>query len=208
MIFPHIKEEMQLSEKGFKFVAGIDEAGRGALAGPVVAVAVVMPFLDLQIKDVRDSKLLTPKKREKLFDEIIDNCLGYGVGIVDHKIIDKINIYQASRLAMKLAVKNIKSIIPDYLLIDAMEIEIDIPQKPIIGGDLQSYSIAAASIIAKVTRDRLMRDFHKQYCNYRFDKHKGYGTKQHMEHLNEYGPCKIHRFSYKPISVFEFPKTK
>ena len=206
-MFPHTKEEIALIKNGYKFIAGIDEAGRGSWAGPVVAAAVVMPVSHFHpvggispfLSGVKDSKLISSKMRDKLFDEIIENCLGYGVGIVENDTIDEINIYQASKLAMKNAVENIKGIIPEYLLIDAMALDADIPQKAIIKGDTNIYSIACASIIAKVTRDRLMIEFHEKYPEYGFDLHKGYGTKIHSEALTKNGPCEIHRFSYKPI---------
>lgn len=198
MIYPHTKEEQELIENGYKFIAGIDEAGRGALAGPVVAAAVVMPISHLHLTGVRDSKLLSPKKRDELYEKILENCLGFGIGIVENDIIDEINIYQASKLAMKKAVEALSKK-PDYLLIDAMKLNVSTPQKSIIKGDMICYSIATASILAKVTRDRLMIEFHEKYPEYEFDKHKGYGTKIHNEALKKYGYCKIHRLSYKPI---------
>ena len=200
MNLPHTKEEKELIKQGYNFIAGIDEAGRGALAGPVVAAAVIMPETHPSgVKGVRDSKLISPKKREELFDEILKCCLGYGVGIIENDVIDEINIYQATKQAMKKAVESLENIMPEFLLIDAMKIETEIPQKSIVNGDTLCYSISCASIIAKVTRDRLMFDFHKEYPHYGFDRHKGYGTKLHFETLSKHGPCNIHRFSYNPI---------
>lgn len=221
MIIPHTEKEKILLSKGYRLIAGVDEAGRGALAGPVVSAAVIMPEVYLKdaarlIKGVKDSKLLSSPKREEIFAEILKVCLGYGIGIVEHRLIDKINIYQATRLAMKRAVENIwenddtdpessttnifkTKVDPDYLLIDAMRIETAIPQKSIIKGDNICYSIALASIIAKVIRDRLMLKLHSQYPRYRFDLHKGYGTKIHMEALKKYGPCAVHRLTFKPV---------
>lgn len=199
-MFPHTKEEKRLTKQGYQFIAGIDEAGRGALAGPVVAAAVVMPAGCLHPKAVKDSKLLSPKMRDKLFDEILENCLGYGVGIIGSDVIDEINIYQASKLAMKQAVMNIEKVKPDHLLVDAMKVEVEIPQKSIVKGDLNIYSIACASIIAKVTRDRIMLDLHDKYPEYGFDAHKGYGTKIHLDCLEKHGQCAIHRKTYAPVA--------
>lgn len=196
---PHTKEEKRLIKQGYKLIAGIDEAGRGSWAGPVVAAAIIMS--NYKIKGIKDSKLLSPKMRDKLFDEILENCLGYGVGIVENDTIDEINIYQAAKLAMKQAVENIEKVKPDHLLIDAMKVEINIPQKAIIKGDTNIYSIACASIIAKVTRDRIMLDLHEKYPEYSFDKHKGYGTKIHLDCLEKHGSCAIHRKTYKPIRI-------
>ena len=190
------KFEKEYYEKGYKYIAGIDEAGRGPLAGPVVAGAVILPK-DCLLEGVNDSKKLSEKKREKLYDDIIENALACGVGIVDHTVIDEINILNATRKAMKLALENLK-VKPDYILIDA-EKKVDtnnIPYLPIIKGDALSISIGAASIIAKVTRDRIMREYDKIFPMYGFEKHKGYGTKAHVEALKEYGPCMIHRKSF------------
>ena len=190
------KFEKAYYEKGYKYIAGIDEAGRGPLAGPVVAGAVILPK-DCLLEGVNDSKKLSEKKREKLYDDIIENALAWGVGIVDHTVIDEINILNATRKAMKLALENLK-VKPDYILIDA-EKKVDtnnIPYLPIIKGDALSISIGAASIIAKVTRDRIMREYDKIFPMYGFEKHKGYGTKAHVEALKEYGPCMIHRKSF------------
>ncbi len=190
------KFEKECYEKGYTCIAGIDEAGRGPLAGPVVAGAVILPKGAL-IEGVNDSKKLSEKKREKLYGDITANAIAWAVGIVDHTVIDEINILNATRLAMKTAIENLK-IKPDYILIDA-EKKVDtnnIPYLPIIKGDALSISIGAASIIAKVTRDRIMREYDKIFPMYGFEKHKGYGTKAHVEALKEYGPCMIHRKSF------------
>lgn len=198
MIFPDYKREKELKQKGFKLIAGIDEAGRGPLAGPVVAASVILPE-NFKVK-VRDSKTLSEKQREKLFKEIIENCLDYGVGVVDAKEIDEINIYQAAKLAMKKAILNMKSK-PDYLLVDAMKIDLIIEQESIIKGDAKCNSIAAASIIAKVERDRLMASYHNDLPEYGFIRHKGYGTPEHLKALSDFGPSKIHRFSFSPVRL-------
>lgn len=180
---------------GFKLVAGIDEAGRGPLAGPVVAAAVILPK-DLIIEGVNDSKKLSPKKREMLFDVIKEKALAYGIGIVDEKVIDEINILNATRKAMVTAVESLK-VKPDFLLTDAMRIEeIGIPHLDIVKGDSKSISIAAASIIAKVTRDRIMDEYDKKYPEYGFSKHKGYGTAEHIDAIKNFGICPIHRLTY------------
>ena len=190
------KYEKEYYEKGYKAIAGIDEAGRGPLAGPVVAGAVILPK-DCLLEGINDSKKLSEKKREKLYDDIIENAVAWGVGVVEHTVIDEINILNATRKAMKLALENLK-VKPDYILIDA-EKKVDtngIPYLPIIKGDALSISIGAASIIAKVTRDRMMKEYDKIFPMYGFEKHKGYGTKAHVEALKEYGPCMIHRNSF------------
>lgn len=186
--------ETEVWSRGIEYIAGIDEAGRGPLCGSVVAASVIMPK-GLIIEGVNDSKKLSAKKREKLFDIIYENAIAVGVGIVDEKIIDEINIKQASRLAMKRSVENLK-IKPQYLLIDAENIDMDIPQLGIIKGDEKSHSIAAASIIAKVTRDRICLKWDEEYPMYSIKKHKGYGTKLHVEALKEFGPSPIHRMSF------------
>ncbi|MDP2928586.1 MAG: ribonuclease HII [Candidatus Omnitrophota bacterium] len=189
--------EKSLSRSGYKTIAGVDEAGRGPLAGPVVAGAVIVK--DFHFKErIDDSKKLTAKKREKAYREIFEKC-DVGIGIVDEKIIDRINIYQATKTAMQIAISNLK-IPPDYVIVDGkMKITTRCPIKCIIGGDSKSISIAAASIIAKVTRDRMMVEYDKQYPQYEFARHKGYGTKAHIEALKNHGPSPIHRFSFHPI---------
>lgn len=190
------KFEKEYYSKGFQSIAGIDEAGRGPLAGPVVAAAVILPK-GLLIEGVNDSKKISEKKREKLYDEIIKQAIAWGVGIKDNCVIDKINILEATRLAMHEAIENLQ-IKPDFIFIDA-EKKVNtngIPYLPIIKGDALSISIAAASIIAKVTRDRMMREYDKLYPEFGFEKHKGYGTKGHVEALKIYGKTPIHRNSF------------
>lgn len=189
-----ISYESELWKQGIELIGGIDEAGRGPLCGSVVAACVILPK-GLIIEGVNDSKKLSEKKREKLFDIINECAVSVGIGIVDEKIIDEINIKQASRLAMKNAILNM-STKPQYLLIDAESIDIDLPQKSIIKGDELSQSIAAASIIAKVTRDRMCIEWDSLYPQYKILKHKGYGTKVHIDAIKEFGPCKIHRKTF------------
>ncbi len=180
------------------YPAGVDEAGRGPLAGPVVAAAVMLQK-EFQIPGLNDSKKLSHTKREKLFDEIKEKALYVGIGIVDNNEIDRINILQAALRAMEIAVENLK-VSPDFLLIDGnQKTSLIIPQKAIIKGDSKSTSIAAASIIAKVTRDRIMSEFDSQYPEYNFTKHKGYPTKEHYEMIKKYGPCPIHRKTFKGV---------
>lgn len=177
-------------------VAGIDEAGRGPLAGPVVCACVIMSLeKDKIIEGINDSKKLSPSKREKLYDQILKTALDYSIVEIDEKIIDEINILNATKLGMKKALENLK-IKPDIVLIDAVKIESDIKQENIIKGDALSYNIASASILAKVYRDRLMIELSKKYPQYNFAKHKGYGTKEHIEALKLYGKCPIHRNSF------------
>ena len=212
MKFPNFKEEKKLWRLGYKMVAGLDEAGRGPLAGPVVAAAVIFnsPFFS----KVKDSKQLSPKQRENFY-EILTNApdIVWGVGVVSEKVIDKVNIFQATKLAMVKAVKNLEkrayqnfhdrgnSDKVGFLLIDGnFRLEkVKIPQKSVVKGDEKVFSIAAASIIAKVTRDRLMRKYHKKYPEYEFARHKGYGTKAHFASLEKFGPCKIHRKTFYPV---------
>ncbi len=187
--------EEKLLNEGYRFICGVDEAGRGPLAGPVFAAAVVIDRKRI-IEGVRDSKKLTPKKREKLFDEIIKESIAYSVAMVDSKIIDEININNATFLAMKNAIENLK-IEPDIVLVDGYEIpNLSFNQMAIIKGDRKSYSIACASILAKVSRDRYIVEISSKYPVYKFEKHKGYGTKEHIEILQKYGPCEIHRISF------------
>lgn len=182
-------------ENGYTYVGGIDEAGRGPLAGPVVA-AVVVFNKDVDIKYINDSKKLSEEKRNELFKIIKNEALDYGIGIVDNEKIDEINILNATYLAMKKAINNLNNK-PDCLLIDAVSIpNIDIAQKSIIKGDSKSISIAAASILAKVTRDKLMYEYDDKYSEYGFSKHKGYGTKEHYEAIRAYGVTPIHRKSF------------
>ena len=180
-------------------IVGVDEAGRGPLAGPVVAAAVIFART-YKNKDINDSKQISEKKREELYSIIKENALAIGVGIVDAKTIDKINIYEATKIAMKEAIKNLNHDY-DLILTDAMKLENQkVEVIDIVKGDAKALPIAAASIIAKVTRDHMMNDLAKQYPEYGFDVHKGYGTKMHMDALKKYGPIEgVHRYSYKPV---------
>lgn len=202
MKYPNFVEEKKLWKKGYKMVVGLDEAGRGPLAGPVVASAVfVKPNSRILLKGINDSKKLSEKQREFLYNTLVNHKdIEWGIGMVSENVIDKINILEATKLAMKKAIDdlNIKS---DFLLLDGnFKIESDILQRSIIKGDQKVFSISAASVIAKVTRDRLMETYHKKYPQYGFDKHKGYGTKVHFASLQKFGPCKIHRKTFWPVS--------
>jgi len=199
MKYPNFSEEKKLWKKGYKFVVGLDEAGRGPLAGPVVAGAVMVKPYKIFDSSVRDSKLLSPKKREEVYNFFKNHPdIKWGIGIVSEKIIDRINILEATKLAMKKSIKNLKS---DYLILDgSFKINSQIPQKSIIKADQKVFSCALASIFAKVTRDRLMKKYHKKYSHYGFDKHKGYPTKAHFANLRKFGSCKIHRKSFHPVS--------
>lgn len=188
--------ENNLYKTGLTYIAGIDEAGRGPLAGPVVVASVIMPK-DSMIEGVNDSKKISEKKREKLYDEIIENAISYSVGIVDEKEIDRINILNATKAGLTESIMGL-SVKPDIILVDALN-GIDtcgIPYHSIIKGDAKSYSIAAASIIAKVTRDRIMRQWHEVYPQYNFIQHKGYGTAAHIQAIKEYGLSPLHRLSF------------
>jgi len=198
---PSFAEEERLAMQGYRFIAGIDEVGRGALAGPVVAAAVILPhrLKTSWLRQVKDSKLLTSKKREYLFDFILEAAISTGVGIVSHRIIDARNIVRATRLAMKQAIEQL-SPPADTLLIDFLSLpEVPIPQKGIVNGDGLCFSIACASIIAKVTRDRLMIKMDAAYPGYSLGKHKGYCTEEHITNLNRLGPSPIHRRSFRPV---------
>jgi ribonuclease HII len=189
--------EQGLYNKGYRFIAGVDEVGRGPLAGPVVAAAVILPQ-DAFLPGVNDSKKLTEQKREELFHQITECAISIGIGIIPAEVIDEVNIYQATKQAMKKALLALSEK-PDHLLVDAMEIPIDIPQTSIIKGDSKSVSIAASSIIAKVTRDRLMVRLGHEYPLYGFEKHMGYGTAFHLDALKKYGVTSVHRRSFAPI---------
>lgn len=191
------RHEELIRSQGYKQIAGIDEAGRGPLAGPVVAAAVILPA-HCYIEGLNDSKKLTEEKREQLYAQIKREAVSVGVGIISAEEIDRMNIFKATRKSMMAAVNHL-STQPDYLLVDAMDLSTPYPQTSVIKGDEASVSIAAASIIAKVTRDRLMIDMSKLYPKYRFDLHKGYSTKKHLELLRTYGPCLIHRKSFAPV---------
>jgi len=190
------KDEEKLHSNGVKLIAGIDEAGRGPLAGPVVVGIAIMPE-DSMIEGVNDSKKVSEKKREKLYDLITQEAIAWNVGIADQNEIDEINILNATKLALTRAIEGLK-IKPDLILVDALTNinTLGIPYKSIIKGDAKSYSIAAASIIAKVTRDRIMREWDKIYPQYGFEKHKGYGTAQHIKVIKEIGICPLHRKSF------------
>jgi ribonuclease HII len=200
----NLEEEQNIFSQGYNIIGAIDEAGRGPLAGPVVAACVLtragaLPHISDDLALINDSKKLTAKKRERLFD-IIKNEFDVGVGVCDHITVDRINILQASFLAMKKAISDLKEK-PDYIILDGgLPIpNMSIKQKAIISGDALVFSIAAASIIAKVARDRMMMQMHEIYPNYGFDRHKGYGTKLHMEQLKKFGPCPIHRKTFAPV---------
>lgn len=192
-----LEYENELYDKGYKLICGIDEVGRGPLLGPVVTAAVILPIGYFN-PEIKDSKKLSEKKREKLYDIIMKDAISIGIGIVDEKKIDEINIYEATKVAMKMAIDNL-DVKPDYILIDAMKLDIDIPSNSIIKGDAKSESIASASIIAKVTRDRMLDEIDLEYPMYDLKNNKGYGTKKHLEALKHYGPCKYHRYSYSPV---------
>lgn len=187
--------EKEFANKGFSVICGVDEAGRGPLAGPVCAAAVILPF-GLEIPGLNDSKKLTDKRRRELFPVIKEKALAYGIGLADHKEIDEINILQATFLAMERAISQL-SIQPDLALIDGNRAkDFGIPVQTVVKGDSLSASIAAASILAKVTRDDLMLELAKDYPGYGFEIHKGYGTKAHYEKLTAYGPSEIHRMTF------------
>ncbi len=187
--------------RGFRTIAGLDEAGRGALAGPVVAAAVILPD-DGDFEAVDDSKRLSPRQRDALFDVIMEQAVAVGIGLGDHILIDRINILQATLRAMETAVANL-AVEPDYLLIDGISSpSVAIPGRTIKKGDSASLSIAAASIIAKVTRDRLMEQFGEEYPGYGFQIHKGYGSCTHLKAIAELGPCDIHRKSFRGVREF------
>ena len=201
MKLPTFDEEAKLQAQGFRLVAGVDEVGRGALAGPVMAAAVILPLgVDLPwLGSVRDSKQLSPKQRERVFDLVQRAGIPFGLGSVPHATIDEVGIVQATRMAMAQAVESLPSR-PDFLLVDALSLpEVDLPQKGIIRGDQLSFSIACASIVAKVSRDRQMMELDGMYPGYGLARHKGYGTRQHLQCLGQLGPCAIHRRSFAPV---------
>ncbi|MBM7540556.1 ribonuclease HII [Amphibacillus cookii] len=190
--------ERYYHDKGKHYIAGVDEVGRGPLAGPVVAAAVILPAT-CQLVGLTDSKKLSKKKREYFAKQIQEQAISIGIGRVDNEVIDQINIYQASLLAMEQAIKQL-SPEPDQLLIDAVSLpRLSIDQAPIIKGDQKSISIAAASIIAKVTRDKIMLDYHLSYPDYQFDKNQGYGTRAHLNGIDQHGITAIHRQSFAPV---------
>ena len=214
------KPEAELHAAGYRYIAGVDEVGRGPLAGPVVTAAVVLPE-DFDVLGVDDSKKLSEKRREELYEKIIEGCVAYGIGMSDHQVIDEINILQATKEAMKKAIAECEIMLGealagdgeadedfcesgctkprrlDYVLFDAVKIEnLDVPQQAIIKGDAKVLAIAAASIVAKVTRDRMMVEYAKEYPWYAFESNKGYGTAAHYEGIREHGTCPIHRMSF------------
>ncbi len=194
-----LKYEKELYEKGITLIGGVDEVGRGPLVGPVVAACVILP-VNYDLPGLDDSKKISEKKRDKFYDIIMRDAISVGVGVVGPEKIDEINILEASRLAMKIAIENL-SVKPEFILSDAMKLtNIDIPYQDIIHGDALSLSIAAGSVIAKVTRDRMMYELDEKYPEYGFAKHKGYPTKAHLENITKYGVLENYRFTYKPVS--------
>ncbi|NKN40569.1 ribonuclease HII [Streptococcus alactolyticus] len=195
-----LRYEKELYQKGYQAIAGIDEVGRGPLAGPVVTACVILPK-DCKIRHLNDSKKIPKKHHEEIYEEVLARALGVGIGIVDNDTIDRVNIYEATKLGMLQAIEQMKGEVtkPDYLLIDAMQLDTPIPQLSLIKGDANSLSIAAASIVAKVTRDHMMAEYAKEYPGYAFDKNVGYGTKDHLAGLKQYGVTPIHRKSFEPI---------
>ncbi|MBR4618968.1 MAG: ribonuclease HII [Bacilli bacterium] len=191
------KYERELREQGINLIAGVDEVGRGPLVGPVVAACVVLPE-KFNLEGLTDSKKLSEKKRDFFFEEIKKQALGIGIGIIDEEIIDEVNIYEATKLAMKKAIENC-NIKPEHILIDAMPLNLEIPTTSIIKGDLKSITISAASVIAKVTRDKMMYELDKKYPMYNFKGNKGYPTKAHVEAIKKYGIIKEHRKTYGPV---------
>ena len=201
MKLPTFDQEAALQAQGYRLIAGVDEVGRGALAGPVMAAAVILPLgVDFPwLGSVRDSKQLSPKQRERVFDLVQRAGIPFGLGSVPHATIDEVGIVQATRMAMAQAVDSLPSR-PDFLLVDALSLpEVDLPQKGIIRGDQLSFSIACASIMAKVSRDRQMMELDGVYPGYGLARHKGYGTRQHLQCLGQLGPCAIHRRSFAPV---------
>ncbi|MGO9571620.1 MAG: ribonuclease HII [Desulfomonilaceae bacterium] len=201
---PSSRFEKQAERLGARRIAGIDEAGRGPLAGPVVAAAVVLRTSDC-LPHLNDSKLLPTDAREQFFDQIRENASAIGIGIIPPETIDRINILQATRLAMSRAVMQI-SPLPDYLLVDGtISLDLSIPQQAIIKGDRLSFSVAAAGIIAKVTRDRIMKELHEQFPQYGFAQHKGYGTLAHKEAIARHGPSPVHRMCFRGVKEPDLP---
>ena len=192
--------EEELNSKGINLIAGVDEVGRGPLIGSVVAAAVILPS-GFYMSEINDSKKLSENKREELYPIIIEKAVSVGIGVVDSETIDKVNILNATKMAMKMAINNL-SVKPEHVLIDAVKLDIDIPYTAIIKGDAKSESIAAASIVAKVYRDNMMKELDKEYPMYDFKSNKGYGTKKHIEAIKKYGVLKEHRKTFKPVSDY------
>lgn len=198
--------ERKLKETGVRLIAGVDEVGRGPLIGPVVAACVILPD-SFCLDGLTDSKKLSEKKRDFYYEEIMRQALSVGVGIISAQVIDQVNIYEATKLAMREAISQL-SIVPDHILIDAMPLELDIPTTSIIKGDLKSITISAASVIAKVTRDRMLYELDEKYPMYGFRDHKGYPTKKHLEAIQKYGILAEHRRSYGPVRDYLMSLTK
>jgi ribonuclease HII len=199
---PSLAEEKLLKSRGYLFIAGVDEVGRGALMGPVVAAAVILPpdFKARWRSKVRDSKQLRPSDREYLCEHICETAISVGIGAASNDIIDSIGIARATRLAMIAAIRQLTPE-PQFLLIDYFRIpEISLPQRGIVNGDGACFSIACASIVAKVTRDRMVTEMDTEYPGYGFASHKGYGTREHLNSLREIGPCRLHRRSFRPVN--------
>ncbi|MGT2681918.1 ribonuclease HII [Streptococcus porci] len=192
-----LRYERNLYAQGFEFIAGIDEVGRGPLAGPVVAACVLLPK-NCKIRGLNDSKKIPKAKHDKIYQAVLDKALAVGIGVMDNQVIDQVNIYEATKLAMLEALGQLEQV-PQHLLIDAMTLDTPIPQTSIIKGDANSLSIAAASIVAKVTRDKMMTDYDTQYPGYAFAKNAGYGTAEHLAGLAEFGVTPIHRKSFEPV---------
>ena len=200
--FDNYKYERELRDNNIKYIAGVDEVGRGPLVGPVVAACVVLPE-EFNLDGLTDSKKLSEKKRDFYFEEVKRQALGYGIGIIDEKKIDEVNIYEATKLAMKEAIEDCKKNCKiEHVLIDAMPLELDVPTTSIIKGDLKSITISAASVIAKVTRDRMLDELHEKFPMYDFKKNKGYPTKKYLEAILEYGIIDEHRRSYGPVKNY------
>ena len=201
--------ENKLYKQGINYIGGVDEVGRGPLVGPVVAACCVLPK-DFVLEGLTDSKKLSEKKRNIFFDYIKDNCICYGIGIVEPEIIDEVNIYQATKIAMKQAISKVEEKIDlEHVLIDAMPLDLDIPTTSIIKGDSKSISIAAASVLAKVTRDSMMYELDKKYPQYGYASHKGYPTKKHLEAIHKYGLIEGYRKTYGPVrEILEGEKCK
>lgn len=196
------KYEKELNKNGIVYIAGVDEVGRGPLVGPVVTACVVLPK-NYTLEGLTDSKKLSKSKREKFYDIIMNDALGVGIGIKSEKVIDEVNIYEATKLAMYEAIENCKKKCKiEHVLIDAMKLDLDIPNTSIIKGDLKSITISAASVIAKIYRDRMMEELSNKYPMYGFDKNAGYGTKKHIEAIKEYGIIDEHRKTFKPVCFY------
>lgn len=199
-VIDNYQYERELREKGITLIAGVDEVGRGPLIGPVVTACVILPE-EFSLDGLTDSKKLSEKKREQLYELILEQAVSIGIGIVGPEKIDEVNIYEATKIAMKEAIQNCK-VKPEHVLIDAMKLELDIPSTSIIKGDLKSITVSAASVIAKVTRDRMMYELDKKYPMYDFRHNKGYPTKKHVEAIFEYGVLEEHRKTFSPVKDY------